>query len=264
MTAAPPASADAPGRATPTDLARAFGVVFGGSAVLDAAACAAVVATARAAARRTRPPRWALAGAGLLALYAVAGRPWVLGWGSTPEERAAALPGDEMVPDPSSQSTRAATIDAPVEAVWPWVAQIGQDRGGFYSYEWLENLAGCRMRNAQSIHPEWQRRAIGETVLLHPLHGLPVVRFEPERVLTLKGWGSWVLEPLPRGRTRLLLRSRTGKGPEAILGPLLVEVPHFVMERAMLLGIKRRAERHAPVRRSGWRPRRRRPFPARR
>lgn len=65
------------------------------------------------------------------------------------------LPGDELVEDPGIQTTRALTIDAAVRDVWPWLAQIGQDRGGFYSYEWLENLAGCRMRNAWRIHPEW-------------------------------------------------------------------------------------------------------------
>ena len=65
-----------------------------------------------------------------------------------------ALPGDGLVLEPAIESTRAIIIRAPVEEVWPWLAQIGQDRGGFYSYEWLENLAGCRMRNADRVHPE--------------------------------------------------------------------------------------------------------------
>ena len=69
----------------------------------------------------------------------------------------------------------------PPEAVWPWLAQIGQDRGGFYSYEWLENLAGCRMRNADRIHPEWQDRQAGDTVLLHPSSGLKILRLDPGR-----------------------------------------------------------------------------------
>jgi hypothetical protein len=80
-------------------------------------------------------------------------------------------------------------VEAPREAVWPWLAQIGQDRGGFYSNEWLENLAGCRMRNAERIHPEWQHREIGEKVMLHPLNGLPVKRFAPGREIGLEGWG---------------------------------------------------------------------------
>jgi len=76
-------------------------------------------------------------------------------WRATPAETKRALPGDELVPEPRIQITHAVTIAAPVERVWPWLAQIGQDRGGFYSYEWLENLAGCEMRNADRVHPEW-------------------------------------------------------------------------------------------------------------
>jgi len=81
---------------------------------------------------------------------------------------------------------RAVQIAAPAHVVWPWIAQIGQDRGGFYSYTWLENLAGCRMHNADRIHPEWQQRAAGETVLLHPASGLKVMRFEPGSALVLE------------------------------------------------------------------------------
>src|SRR5947209_19113016 len=88
-------------------------------------------------------------------------------WGATDEERLKRVPCDELVPDPITTSTRAITVNTPVEVVWPWLAQIGQDRGGFYSYDWLENLAGCKMDNADRIHPEWQQRAIGEVVKLH-------------------------------------------------------------------------------------------------
>ncbi|HVD56474.1 MAG TPA: hypothetical protein VNC17_06485, partial [Thermoleophilaceae bacterium] len=139
--------------------------------------------------------------------------------------------------------TRAVTVDAPVEAVWPWLAQVGQDRAGFYSYEWLENLAGCQMHNANHVRPEWQERRIGETVYLHRLYGLPVARFERNRVLALKNWGAFVVEPLGGERTRLVARGRTARGPALLFYVLLIELPHFVMERKMLLGIKRRAER---------------------
>jgi hypothetical protein len=135
-------------------------------------------------------------------------------------------------------------IDAPPEAVWPWLAQIGQDRGGFYSFEWLENLAGCEMHNADEIHPEWQHRDVGEEVPVHPRIGLPVSRFDPPRALGLQGWGTFVLEPLPGGRTRLSEHPDPGSGLGAKLsGALLIEIPHFVMERWMLAGIKCRAER---------------------
>ena len=144
------------------------------------------------------------------------------------------------------------TIDAPTDAVWPWLAQIGQDRAGFYSYECLENLAGCHMHNADEIHPEWQQRRLGETIYLHPRTGLPVARFEPGRVLALKNWGAFVLEPVGSDRTRLIARGRTPRGAASIVNALLMEIPHFVMERKMLLEIKRRAERShtATVRRA--------------
>jgi hypothetical protein len=96
------------------------------------------------------------------------------------------------------------TIDAPVEKVWPWLAQLGQDRAGFYSYEWLENLAGCEMKNADRMRPEWQHRELGETVHLHPAGGLKVTVFEPGRALGLEGWGTFALEPLGSDRTRLI------------------------------------------------------------
>ena len=126
--------------------------------------------------------------------------------------------------------------------MWPWLAQVGQDRGGFYSYEWLENLAGCDMRNADEIHGDWQHREVGETVMLHPAIGMPVTRFEPGRAIGLAGWGTFELEPLPGGRTRLVARGEPAHGAKRIFGALLVQIPHFVMERKMLLGVKERAE----------------------
>ena len=135
------------------------------------------------------------------------------------------------------------TIEAAPERVWPWLAQIGQDRGGFYSYEWLENLAGCRMRNADRIHPEWQRREVGEEVMLHPLApGMPVTIFDPPHALGLAGWGVFTLRPEGPGRTRLLARGRIARGLPTVTYRLTLAIPHFVMERRMLLGIKARAE----------------------
>jgi hypothetical protein len=255
MTIAPPAAADpTPAAATASeparipcasalDAVRAFGVAFGGPAVLDVAALAATGLAVRALARRRRPSGPLIAGAVAPAVYAAAVVPWMRGWGATETERSRALPADELIPHPGVESTRAVTIDAPVEEVWPWLAQLGQDRGGFYSYEWLENLAGCRMHNADRVHPEWQERQVGEPVMLHWAHGTPVTRFEPGRLLALGDWGAFVLEPLGAGRTRLLARGRTPRGLAALVYVLLVELPHFVMERRMLLGIKDRVER---------------------
>ncbi|MGZ3681510.1 MAG: hypothetical protein ACXWQR_24345, partial [Ktedonobacterales bacterium] len=150
------------------DAVRAFGVMAGPSALLDLFLFGSVIATACGAltrphtrlARQLRP----LVGLGtaLAVAYPTVIRPWMLRWGATAAERRESLPGDALVPDPATTSTLAITVDAPVIAVWPWLAQIGQDRAGFYSYEWLENLAGCRMRNADHIYPEWQHRHIGE------------------------------------------------------------------------------------------------------
>ena len=240
-------------RSTPVDAVRAFGVMLGGPVALLGAVAAAVATTGRALRRGGAPPRWAGATLVVTALYAAVTRPWLRQWGATADERRLPLPGDDLVPEPAVQSTRAVTVHAPAAAVWPWLAQIGQDRGGFYSYAWLENLAGCRMRNADHIHPEWQRREVGETVKLHWASGLPVALFEPGHALGLAGWGVFALRPIDAGSTRLLARQRLRPGPGRWAYSLLLELPHFVMERGMLLGVKRRAELAAgwPVGRPG-------------
>jgi hypothetical protein len=217
--------------------------MLGGPLVLLTAIAAAAWHMLRAFGARRRPHP---AAAGVLvatAGYVNVVRPWMRGWGATDAELDLALPGDEACPDPGFQQTHAVGIDAPASAVWPWVAQIGQDRGGFYSYTWLENLAGCRMRNADRIHPEWQQRSAGDTVLLHPANGLKVLRVEPGHALAMEG--GWALAVLPDGpdRCRLLARFRFPRGAAATAYALLLELPHFLMERRMLLQIKRRAER---------------------
>ena len=83
-------------------------------------------------------------------------RPWYNRWGATEADVARSLPGDELVPAPMLGYTRAITIQAPVEQVWPWLAQMGQGRGGLYSYDRLENLAGCKIHSVDHILPELQ------------------------------------------------------------------------------------------------------------
>jgi hypothetical protein len=226
----------------PLEAVRAFGVMLGGSIALAAAAAASGVAVARAFMYVRRPAPLALFGTAGTALYALVIRPWHLRWGAKPEDEKRPLPGDELLPKNGTQILHAVTIDAPVEEVWPWLAQLGQDRGGFYSYQWLENLAGCQMQNADRIHPEWQHRELGETVPLHPAGGLRVSVFEPERALGLEGWGTFALEPLGRDRTCLIARGSVPRGVGAVAYGLLMEMPHFLMERRMLLGIKERVE----------------------
>src|SRR5690242_10440737 len=106
----------------------------------------------------------ALLGLGAAIAYALVFRPWHLRWGATDEETTETLPGDALVPHPKSQATHAITIHAPVAEVWPWLVQVGQDKGGFYSYTWLENLVGCQMRNADRIVPQFQQLQVGDKV----------------------------------------------------------------------------------------------------
>jgi hypothetical protein len=226
----------------PVEAGRAFGVMLGGPIALAALAATSTIAVARAVASLRRPSALAVVGTAATALYALVIRPWHLRWGAEPEDERRELPGDELLPKDGIQILHAVTIDAPVEKVWPWLAQLGQDRAGFYSYEWLENLAGCEMKNADRIHPEWQHRELGETVHLHPAGGLKVTVFEPGRALGLEGWGTFALEPLGSDRTRLIARGGVPRGVGAIAYGMLMEIPHFLMERRMLLGIKNRAQ----------------------
>ena len=103
--------------------------------------------------------------AGLLALLLLP-RPWYMRWGATDAEIAGRYPGDQLSKHPQSLATRAVTIAAPVAEVWPWIVQTGQDRAGFYSYTWLENLFRAGMHNADRIIPEFQDRKAGDTVWL--------------------------------------------------------------------------------------------------
>jgi hypothetical protein len=227
---------------------RAAAVTFGGQALLSVTAIAALTELGLAIRRRRRPRNWALIVIGGAMAYEVGLKPWMRSWGATPEETTRPLPGDELVADPGIEITHAVTIEAPVEEVWPWLAQIGQDRAGFYSYEWLENLAGCEMRNADRVHPEWQQREVGERVSLHPaIPGLAVTLFERGRCIGLEGWGMFLVEPAAEGTTRLIARGRIPHGTATVSYRTLLELPHFIMQRRMLLGIKARAEATSPA-----------------
>ncbi len=194
-------------------------------------------------------------GVAALAAYVFAVRPWHLRWGATEAEARVVLPGDEIVPDASESVTHAVTINAPVWLVWPWLVQVGQNKGGFYSYAWLENLVGCRMRNADRIVPEFQHLKVGDRVWLHPkVPPLPVLVCEPYKAIVMGSntgepgtWG-FFLKPIEDDKTRLVVRGR-GRVARGPLGWLfhhaLFEPAHFVMERKMMLGIKRLAEASA-------------------
>lgn len=196
-------------------------------------------------------------------------RPWHLRWGTAGDEATRALPGDGIVPDPKHAATHAMTINAPAAGVWPWLVQMGQGRGGFYSYDWLENVFDLDIHNAERIVPALQDLKRGDQVCLAPNGGMPmtVVTFEPERALVLasrvdgestpvqpgdymKGeiacsW-AFILEPLDAATTRLIVRFRSDWQPSVVaslVNALALEPAHFVMQRRMLIGIKQRAER---------------------
>jgi hypothetical protein len=188
---------------------------------------------------------------------AVAARPWMERWGSTNEERARPLPGDDLVSD-AEQQTHAISIDAPPEDVWPWLVQMGQGRAGFYSHDRMERLVGADIRNADEIHPEWQALAPGDLVrtyrplprfeplgwfvaAVQPRHTLVV--HEPKRHGIITSSWAFVLEPDGR-RTRLLSRWRFRRRGVAhtVFKWLLFDPPHFVMETGVLQGLKARVE----------------------
>ena len=202
----------------------------------------------------------------LSAVYLFVVRPWIQRWGASDDEVNRVWPGDDLIPDPRYETTHAVTINAPADAVWPWLVQIGQERGGFYSYEWLENLLRLDIHNADRIIPEFQHLEVGDTMSLAPDNAAPltVAVLEPSRALVwrtgppdhplepgdyLRGelaatW-AYLLDPVDADRTRLTVRWRSAWEPSAlgsVPNGLVLEPSHFIMERKMLLGIKERAE----------------------
>lgn len=207
--------------------------------------------------RRSLPaqglPALALAG---LAAYGLVFRSRQLTWGATPEEMTQEMPGDACVANPHLRATRAITIRNRASEVWPWIAQLGQGRGGFYSYDGLENLVGCDIHSADRVVPEWQTVAVGDQVRLAPDVPLVVAVADPGHALILTGgvqmgrtpppydfsW-AFVLLERPDGTTRLLVRERyhyTRWWAPVLIEPLALL--SFVMTQKMLRGVSDRAE----------------------
>jgi hypothetical protein len=194
---------------------------------------------------------------GAVAAYILLARQRQLGWGATDQETEASLLGDDLITNADLSATRAITIRASADQVWPWIEQLGQGRGGFYSYDVLENLARCDIHSAERIVPEWQGLAVGDDVRLAPEIGLTVVGLDAGRSLVLRGgiplgsaappydftW-AFATRTAPDGTSRLLVRERYAY--TRAWAPLLVEpvsLISFAMTRKMLRGIRRRAER---------------------
>lgn len=202
-----------------------------------------------------------------LAAYVLLIRPWHLTWGASRDEADRSLPGDELVSSPKMVATHAITIHAPATQVWPWLVQIGQGRGGFYSYDWIENQMGLDIHSANRILPEFQDLKVGDLIPLAPGgFGIPVAMLEPTRRLVLHGdtrldpgvlpinnpedyfaasWGFY-LEEIAAGKTRLVERWRADWNhglKNWFFMRAFMEPGAFLMERKMLLGIKERAEK---------------------
>lgn len=206
-------------------------------------------------------------GAAGVAAYVSVIRPWHLRWGADGDEIRRSLPGDELVPAPKLNATHAVTIHARVEQIWPWLVQLGQGRGGFYSYDWIENLMGADIHNTNRILPEYQNLKVGDRIPLAANgFGVPVAICEPGEALVVHGdtrldpkaiptmrpgdffavsWG-WFLQPVDRDTARLVERWRADWNSSVqnfLFMRLFLEPGAFLMERKMLLGIKERAEK---------------------
>jgi hypothetical protein len=178
-------------------------------------------------------------------------RRWFGRWGTTPADLTRVMTGDEVIINPTHSATHAVTVNAPPDHIWPWLVQMGHQRGGLYSYDWLDLLFGFLDRpSANQILPEFQHLAVGDKIHLGPREELTVTALEAPRALVLsyKAHGiEWVwqfgLYPLDNNRTRLVSRG-TERIPTLAgrLGMLIMQPAAFIMTRRMLLGLKQRAE----------------------
>jgi hypothetical protein len=191
--------------------------------------------------------------AGLVWVAAFVMQPWHNQWGATAEEASMQLPGDTLIPNAAYQATLGVTVTAPPEEVWPWLAQMGADRAGLYSYSWLESLMNCPIHNDNELIPEFQHPQVGDLVRMCPGDFGPspheIAEIQPNRAFIFGGrndsgdhWKStWQFVLVPQGEdtTRLLLRLHSANyaSINAIMEPAF-----FLMERRRLQGIQERAE----------------------
>ena len=200
---------------------------------------------------------------GMLVVYAFVVRPRLLRWGATDAEVEGPYPGAELIPGGTRSATMGVTIDAPPERVWPWLAQMGYGRAGWYSWDRLDNFG---KHSAEELHPEWQEIAVGDH--LAPMPGVwEVAALEPEHFLGLRTavdlrgrpidpagpppkvstdslWG-FLLQPLPGGRTRLVVSGYWAFRPpwlQPLMNVLFLDLEHWVMQTRQFANLKRLVE----------------------
>jgi hypothetical protein len=181
-------------------------------------------------------------------LYLFMIRPWQLRWGATDDEVSRSLPGDEIVPSPSFNATRAVTIRARAVEIWPWIVQIGDQRAGFYAYDWFDN----RLRpSARRIIPELQLIEVGDVIPISAIVHFRVQSLDPPRSMVWvssdvppSGAWTWSLEPIDTNHTRLITRLRGSYHwtSPMILLELWTDWGDLAFMRKCMLGIKQRAE----------------------
>ena len=205
---------------------------------------------------------------GAAGVYALAARPRLLRWGATEEEVHRRFPGAEIIPGGHRSATMAVTIEAEPARVWPWLVQMGYDRGGWYSWDRLDN---GRVRSADRIHPEWQHLAVGEYMTAWPgMDAWEVAALEPGRFLGLRAHfdlrgrplnpaGTWprfstdslwgfLLKELPGGRTRLVVSGYWALRPawlRPVISVVFLEPAHWIMQVRQFANLKRSVERPA-------------------
>ena len=191
-------------------------------------------------------------GLGIMLLVLVVGylfiRPWHLRWGATTEDISRAMPGDlEHI-----GWTRAITIEAAPEEVWPWLMQWGQGRGGWYSYDWLENLLGFDIHTADRILPEYQDLNVGDPICMaRGFCTSQVTVIEPNQWLSWQakdeeGTPVWTftfgLVPVDDTHTRLIVRESFNNSFVPPAAVFALEIPDVVMELKALNTVKERVE----------------------
>lgn len=206
---------------------------------------------------------WTRRALGLLLLYALGYHPWQLRWGATPDEVAEELPGDELIPHAQWEATRAVGIEAPPEAVWPWLVQMGASpRAGWYSYDWADNGG---IPSADTIRPELQQLQVGDLLPMTAgaAEGFRVEAIDPGRTLSLASHdpegivtATFVLRGVAPGRSRLIhrVRFRVQRTRRGLRFASIMDLSDFIMSRRTLLGIRQRAEHLARRRRGGPEP----------